>query len=269
MPPSPVVASQKVLDLLQKLHAASLAQEHALSTVFWFMTRKLRALFTKQSWSSLDDTFVKDKFIALEADKSEFLYLLARASGATTIVEAGTSFGVSTIYLALAAGQNAAALSPSPPTPGQGAKVIATEKEPEKAQRARDHWKEAGPEVEPWITLLEGDLNDTLPAELKNVEKVDLLLLDSMSLPSVFDYPTVKISSLTNHIVWTPLALPALKIVQPKLRHGALIIADNTASFRSAYEDFFAYVHDPKNGFRTMTTPFKGGLEVIVYLPTS
>ncbi|EEQ89216.1 O-methyltransferase, variant [Blastomyces dermatitidis ER-3] len=247
MPPSPVVASQKVLDLLQKLHAASLAQEHALSTVFWFMTRKLRALFTKQSWSSLDDTFVKDKFIALEADKSEFLYLLARASGATTIVEAGTSFGVSTIYLALAAGQNAAALSPSPPTPGQGAKVIATEKEPEKAQRARDHWKEAGPEVEPWITLLEGDLNDTLPAELKNVEKVDLLLLD----------------------IWTPLALPALKIVQPKLRHGALIIADNTASFRSAYEDFFAYVHDPKNGFRTMTTPFKGGLEVIVYLPTS
>ncbi|OJD25694.1 hypothetical protein ACJ73_02941 [Blastomyces percursus] len=247
MPPSPVVASQKVLDLLQKLHAASLAQERSLSTVLWFITRKVRTLLTKQQWSSLDDTFVKDKFIALEADKSEFLYLLARTSGATTIVEAGTSFGVSTIYLALAAGQNAAALSPCPPAPGQGAKVIATEKEPEKAKRARDHWKEAGPEVDPWITLLEGDLNDTLPAELKDVEKVDLLLLD----------------------IWTPLALPALKIVQPKLRHGALIIADNTASFRSAYQDFFTYVHDPKNGFRTMTTPFKGGLEVIVYLPTS
>ncbi|KKZ68880.1 hypothetical protein GX50_04936 [[Emmonsia] crescens] len=247
MSPTPLVASQKVLDLLQRLHAASLAQERSFSVRFWYLTRKLRTLFTNQTWSSQDDNFTKDKFIALEADKSEFLYLLARTTGATTIVEAGTSFGVSTIYLALAAGQNAATLSPSPITPGQGAKVIATEKEPEKAIRAREHWKEAGPEVEPWITLLEGDLNDTLPVEVDKVENVDLLLLD----------------------IWTPLALPVLKIVQPKLRHGALIITDNTAGFRPAYKDFFDYVHDPKNGFKSMTTPFKGGLEVIVYLPTA
>ncbi|KAG5291706.1 O-methyltransferase [Histoplasma ohiense] len=247
MSPSPLVASQKVHDLLQRLHAASIAQERSIYTIFWFLTRKVRTLFTNQRWSSLDDNFTKDKFVALEVDKSEFVYLLARTTGATTIVEAGTSFGVSTIYLALAAGQNATALSPSPDTPGQGAKVIATEKEPKKAKRAREHWKEAGPEVEPWITLLEGDLNNTLPTELNRVEEVDLLLLD----------------------IWTPLALPALKIVQPKLRHGALIVADNTSSFRSDYRDFLDYVHDPKNGFKSMTTPFKGGLEVIVYLPTT
>ncbi|OAX84429.1 hypothetical protein ACJ72_01207 [Emergomyces africanus] len=227
MTPSPLVASQKVLDLLQRLHAASLAQERSIYVRFWLLTRKLRTFLMNQTWSSQDDDFTKDKFIALEADKSEFLYLLARTTGATTI--------------------NAAALSPSGITPGQGAKVIATEKEPGKAIKAREHWKEAGPEVEPWITLLEGDLNVTLPAEVDKVEKIDLLLLD----------------------IWTPLALPVLKIVQPKLRHGALIIADNTTSFLTAYKDFFDYVHDPKNGFKSMTTPFKGGLEVIVYLPTA
>ncbi|PGH12978.1 hypothetical protein AJ79_03951 [Helicocarpus griseus UAMH5409] len=246
MSSSPVIASQKVLDLLQRLHAASLAQERSLSVRLWLLTRHLRSLFVKKTWSSQDDNFTKDKFIALEADKSEFLYLLARSTGATTIVEAGTSFGVSTIYLALAAGQNAAALSSSPVTPGQGAKVIATEKEPEKAKRAREHWKEAGPEVELWITLLEGDLNETLPVEVNKADKIDLLLLD----------------------IWTPLALPALKIAQPKLRPGALIIADNTTGFRTAYKDFFDYIHVPKSGFKSMTTPFKGGLEVIVYLPT-
>ncbi|KAK2744774.1 hypothetical protein FQN55_006530 [Onygenales sp. PD_40] len=248
MPPSPVAASPKVLGLLQKLHAASLAQESTWSTRLFFLARKIRSAFSsRETWTSQQDDFTRDKFIALEQDKSEFLYLLARTTGATTIVEAGTSFGVSTIYLALAAGQNAASLSSTPVTPGQGAKVVATEKEPTKAARAREHWKEAGAEVEPWITLLEGDLNETLPVEVGKSDKIDLLLLD----------------------IWTPLALPALKIVQPKLRHGALIVADNTAGFRAAYKDFFEYVHDSKNGFKSMTTPFKGGLEVIVYLPTS
>ncbi|EEH33201.1 hypothetical protein PAAG_04254 [Paracoccidioides lutzii Pb01] len=247
MSPSPLVASQKVLDLLKRLHAASLSQERSYSFRFWRLTRKLRALLLKTSWMTQDDDFTRDKFVALEVVKSEFLYLIARSTGATTIVEAGTSFGVSTIYLALAAGQNAASQSASPITPGQGGKVIATEKEPEKAKRAREHWKEAGDEVEPWITLLEGDLKETLTMEVDKVDKIDLLLLD----------------------IWAPLALPVLKIVQPKLRHGALIIADNTTGFRPAYKDFLDYSHDPKNGFKSMTIPFHGGLEVMVYLPTA
>lgn len=65
------------------------------------------------------------------------------------------------------------------------------------------------------------------------------------------------------------MALPALKAVQPKLRTGAIIIADNTIMARAGYKEFFEYVHDPKNGFKTMTTPFKGGLEVTVYLPSA
>lgn len=124
---------------------------------------------------------MRDKFVALEPEKCEFVYLLARALGATRIVEAGTSFGVSTIYLALAVGQNAtqaAKASSGGATPS--GKVIATEKEPTKAARARDHWREAGTEVEPWIELREGDLLETLKVGEGMPDQIDMLLLDSM-----------------------------------------------------------------------------------------
>lgn len=117
---------------------------------------------------------MRDKFVALETDKCEFIYLLARAMGVTNVVEAGTSFGVSTIYLALAVGQNV--------TRGDsktGGKVIATEKEPSKAVKAREYWKDAGEEVEPWIELREGDLLETLKVEEGMPKEIDMLLLDS------------------------------------------------------------------------------------------
>lgn len=175
-----VVASPKVLNLLKELHVASSTQEASWAHFFYYFGKYLRSFFVKQKWSPQDDDFMRDKFIALESDKSEFVYLLARTTGATTIVEAGTSFGVSTIYLALAAGQNALAKSGPPIIPGRSARVIATEKESSKAARAREYWKQAGEEVEPWINLLEGDLLELLPKEMESTEEVDLLLLDSM-----------------------------------------------------------------------------------------
>lgn len=65
------------------------------------------------------------------------IYQLILATGAKNIIEAGTIYGVSTIYLALAVGRN----SPN-------GKVIATEKEPEKVLRAKEHWLEAGVSVD-------------------------------------------------------------------------------------------------------------------------
>jgi len=109
---------------------------------------------------------MRDKFIALDQDKCQFVYQLARAIGAHNAVEVGTSFGVSTIYLALAVGQN-----------GDGGKVIATEKESTKAEKAREHWREAGDElVTRYIDLREGDLLETLK---DNVPTLDLVLIDS------------------------------------------------------------------------------------------
>ncbi|KAK4071583.1 hypothetical protein Purlil1_13352 [Purpureocillium lilacinum] len=62
-------------------------------------------------------------------------------------------------------------------TPVTG-KVIATENEPTKAEGARNYWKQAGNEVEPWIELREGDLRETLKVAEGMPEQIDMLLLD-------------------------------------------------------------------------------------------
>ncbi|KAJ7793016.1 S-adenosyl-L-methionine-dependent methyltransferase [Mycena olivaceomarginata] len=163
-----------------------------------------------------------DKFVALDTDKCALVYLLLRASGARYVVEAGTSFGLSTIYLALA--------------------VIATEKEAAKAARARENWARAGPEVEQWIELREGDLRETLKTDL--AEPVDFLLLD----------------------IWTPMALPTLKLVQPHLKKGAIVVADNVDAAKEGYRELVEYIGKPENGFKATSIPFSGGLGFYVYL---
>jgi predicted O-methyltransferase YrrM len=58
-------------------------------------------------------------------------------------------------------------------------KVIATEHEPEKANQAREYWKEAGEDIVNRIDLREGDLLETLKTDLPTI---DMLLLDSECL---------------------------------------------------------------------------------------
>jgi tRNA A58 N-methylase Trm61 len=164
------------------LHKQSEAQEKSFSQVLFYLNRLARFYLFGETWSASSDDHMRDKFVSLEADKCQLVYLLARSIGAKNIVEAGTSFGVSTIYLALAVGQNVTdanrELAPGArPITG---KVIATEKEPTKAARAKEHWKEAGDEIEPWIELREGDLLETLKVDEGTPETIDLLLLDSM-----------------------------------------------------------------------------------------
>jgi predicted O-methyltransferase YrrM len=96
-----------------------------------------------------------------------------------------------------------------------------------------------------YIELREGDLRETLK-DLNG--PVDFLLVD----------------------VWIAMARPALALVAPRLRSGAIVICDNTKQFRNEYADYFAIINDPANGFRTMTLPFDGGLELSVRCsPTS
>lgn len=152
--PNPVQTSARIHSLLSNLHNKSLTQEAALGSYY--------------SSANFDD-LMRDKFIALDQDKCHFIYQLALATSARNIVEAGTSFGVSTIYLALAVGKNVERFG------GEG-KVIATEKESAKAEQARKNWKECGESVTRWIELREGDLLETLKEDLP---EVDMLLLDS------------------------------------------------------------------------------------------
>ena len=46
-----------------------------------------------------------------------------------------------------------------------------------------------------------------------------------------------------------------------------MIVTDNTKMAKSLYKDLLDYLHKEENGFRTLTLPFRGGLELSVYLP--
>lgn len=174
--PSPIQAPEHILRLLSKLHRISLEQEAAITdTGKVFSSEVLDGLQDKHGAEGSGNAFdqlMLDKFIALDEDKCQFVYQLINAMGATNVVEAGTSFGVSTIYLALAVAQTKAAT-------GKPGIVIATEKEPEKARIARGYWAQCGNIVEQQIDLREGDLLETLNVGLP---QVDILLLDSKFL---------------------------------------------------------------------------------------
>jgi predicted O-methyltransferase YrrM len=221
--------------LLDRLYAQNAAQDNALAAYF-----TARAAEGSLDWNRFDERtneFLRDKLVALDRSKAEFCYHVCRALRARRVVEAGTSFGVSTLFLAAAVRDNLRLKNQGIDDGGPGGAVIGTEYEPGKAKLARRHFAEAG--LADLIDLREGDLRATL----RDVEgPVDFMLID----------------------IWTPMAQPALMLVSPRLREGAVVICDNTLQFREAYAEYFAFVHDPRNGLRTMTLPFEGGLEFTV-----
>ena len=218
-----ILNDTKLEAFLAALHAQSEGQSGAIDAYF---ARRIKE--GTLSWDGLDaetTAFFRDKMVALEKDKAEFCYALCRALGAKRVVECGTSFGVSTLYLAAAIRDNG------------GGIVIATEHEAAKAKIARQNFAAAG--LSQFIDLREGDLKDTL----KIIEgAVDFVLLD----------------------IWAEAVMPAMINIAPHLRQGAIIIADNTTSARRGYEAYFTFIADPKNRLRTLTLPFAGGLEMTV-----
>ncbi|MFY9554040.1 MAG: class I SAM-dependent methyltransferase [Blastocatellia bacterium] len=214
--------------ILDRLYAQSAGQNEALGA--YFSARAREESFNWKKFDEQTNQFLSDKLIALDRDKAEFCYQVCRALRARRVVEAGTSFGVSTLYLAAAVRDNLRGGG------GEGV-VIGTEYEPKKARIARANLAEAG--LSEFIDLREGDLRETLV----NVGgPVDFMLVDT----------------------WTPMSRPALELVAPFLRDGAVVICDNTTQFRDGYLDYFDFVNDPASRLRTMTLPFEGGLEFTV-----
>jgi len=211
--------------LLARLYSQSKKQNDEIKA---YIARRVQEGTMDQNYRFDEDMhrFFADKMVALDQDKAQFCYMLCRSLRATRVVEAGTSFGVSTLHLAAAVRDNQV---------GHGV-VIGTEYEPEKAKAARANFREAG--LSEFIELREGDLRQTL----RDVGgPVDFMLID----------------------IWE-VALPALELIAPHLRPGAIVACDNTTAFANLYRDYFEFVHDPVNRFRTITVPFKGGFEVTV-----
>ena len=59
----------------------------------------------KMPWQDMFE-LTKDLYLPLEAQQGGLLYVAARALGARRVAEYGTSFGVSTLYLAAAVRDN-------------------------------------------------------------------------------------------------------------------------------------------------------------------
>jgi len=215
----------KLEALLDRLHAQSDAQVD--ETDAYFARRERDGSLDYENYSDDDmRRFLSDKMVALDRDKAEFCYQLCRSLRATRVIEAGTSFGISTLYLAAAVRDNQI----------ENGVVIGTEYEPDKVEVSRANFEEAG--LSEFIELREGDLRQTL----QNVGgPVDFMLVD----------------------IWD-VALPALELVSSSLRPGAIVVCDNTTDSADEYHDYFEFVNDPKNRFRTMTVPFRGGFELTV-----
>lgn len=215
----------KLEALLNRLHAQSDAEVGEIDA--YFARRERDGSLDNENFCDDDmRRFLSNKMVALDRDKAEFCYQLCRSLRATRVVEAGTSFGISTLYLAAAVRDNQV----------ENGVVIGTEHEPEKAEIARKNFREAG--LSEFIELREGDLRQTL----QDVGgPVDFMLVD----------------------IWD-VALPALERVSSSLRPGAIVACDNTTVAADEYRDYFEFVNDPSNRFRTMTVPFQGGFELTV-----
>ncbi|MDC0714663.1 class I SAM-dependent methyltransferase [Stigmatella sp. ncwal1] len=223
--PFSVLTDARAARVLRRLHEE--ADKQSFGHALHFLP-KLPALLLGRKVALDDATALRsmaDKFIALERPQGAFCYQTVRALQAKLVVEFGTSFGVSTIWLAAAVRANG------------GGQVIGTEFVPEKAARAQAHIEEAG--LADIVEIRVGDALETLrtlPGE------VDMALIDGFPLKSV----------------------DVVKLLQPRLRHGAVVIADNVGFMKGDYRDYIDFMRDPRNGFTSMLIPFKFGTEYSV-----
>ena len=132
---------------------------------------------------------LKNAPLAISRATGTLLYMLARSSHARTIVEFGTSFGISTLHLAAALKDNG------------GGHLITSEFEPSKVAQARANLTAGG--LIDLVEIREGDALHTLSVGLPDT--IDLLLLDGAKAL----YPEI------------------LSLVESRLRPGAFIVADN------------------------------------------
>ncbi|MBR0990334.1 class I SAM-dependent methyltransferase [Bradyrhizobium japonicum] len=132
---------------------------------------------------------LKDAPLAVSRETGRLLYMLTRASRARTIVEFGTSFGVSTLHFAAGLRDNG------------GGHLVTSEFEPSKAARARENLAAGG--LIDLVEIREGDALKTLSVDLP--DSIDLVLLDGAKAL----YPEI------------------LDLLEGHLGPGAIIVADN------------------------------------------
>jgi len=198
----------QLIEVLTKLHRE--ANRQNIPLIGRFATQFARwASGRPLVWERLSPQ-LSTYYLAVDPKSGMYLYFLARALQVRKVVEFGTSFGISTIYLAAAVRDNG------------GGVVIGTERVPEKANQAMANLRAAG--LADYAEIRLGNAPDTL-YDLEG--PVDMLFNDG--------FPQAM--------------LPVLQCVAPKMRPGAVVLAGNTVILPADHAEYLDWVRNPANGF--------------------
>ena len=162
-----------------------------------------------------------DVYMPVSRDGGRLLYALTRAIRPAVVVEFGTSYGISTLHLAAAVKDN-----------GTG-HVYGTELSATKVTAARANL--AAAELSDHVTILDGDAEETLAGV---PGPIGLVLLDG----------------------WKELSLSVLRLLEPRLTPGALVIADDITM--PSMRPYLDHVRDPANGYLGVPFPVEDGMEI-------
>jgi len=175
------------------------------------------------TWAEL--TTRRDEFLlSVGRSAGMLLNLLIKESKSRHVLELGTSYGYSTVWLAEAARAT-------------GGTVISLELHPYKIERARTTLAQVG--LAPIVTFRCGDARETIEA-----------------LSGPFDFVLIDL--------WKHLYVDCFNLLLPKLSSGAFIAADNMLGPASARPDAEAYRRCVRNSgrFDSILLPIGKGIEL-------
>lgn len=165
--------------------------------------------------------------LAISREMGVFLFQQVLACGATRILELGSSNGVSTLYLAEALRLQ-----------GRGGRVVATELEPDKCTMLRRNVDSVG--LSSYVDLYPGDVFETVK-QLQG--PFDLVFID----------------------IWASGYLELFRAIEPLLRSGSVILADNMFTAAVEVQPFKDYL-DGHPSLVNFTLPFESGVEYVVVI---
>jgi len=164
-----------------------------------------------------------DFLLPIGEDTGTLLSLLIRSTRPKTVLELGTSYGYSTLYLAEA-------------TQAVGGQVFTLERAAHKSEYAQAAIERAG--LAAAVQFHVGDALTLLP-----------------TLAGPFDFVLLDL--------WKDLYVPCLELLMPRLRAGAFVIADNMIYPEQARTDANAYRQRVRElGLDSVLLPIGSGIEV-------
>lgn len=181
-----------------------------------------------KSLSVVEGMKLRDEFLlAVGEDVAVFMNTLIKSAKSKTILEIGTSYGYSTLWLAEAARENHGI-------------VITLEANESKVIYAKHKLNEAG--LSEYVDFRVGDAL-ALMKEAK--ESFDFVLLD----------------------IWKDLYLPCFELFYPKLKNKAWVVADNMIFPPQSIEETKRYQNRIRNtgDFSSVLLPIGSGMELSQY----